>query len=204
MATLPAIREALKTAGLGAQDIDRWEIYESSAAAMLAWLVETGVPDGKVNPDGGALATTAPLGAVGAGLFAAAVNGIAEGGSRRAVVAVAGDPGIAAACVLEGVLTIHSCGRSWGVSHTCNFSVSKQSAVLAGAVGTAFAISAPRHRAGRRAYWTAGPARRTQTRRRVRVSEAVARHEGDIVTKLSSRRSATPWPGSPTWCPPRD
>ena len=103
MATLPAIREALKTAGLGAQDIDRWEIYESSAAAMLAWLVETGVPDGKVNPDGGALATTAPLGAVGAGLFAAAVNGITEGGSRRAVVAVAGDPGIAAACVLEGV-----------------------------------------------------------------------------------------------------
>ncbi len=102
MATLPAIREALKNAGLGVQDIDRWEIYESSAAAMLAWLAETGVPAAKVNPDGGALATTAPLGAVGAGLFAAAVNGIAEGGGRRAVVAAAGDPGIAAACVLEG------------------------------------------------------------------------------------------------------
>jgi acetyl-CoA acyltransferase len=102
MATLPAIREALKRAGLVGQDVDRWEIYESSAAAMLAWLAETGVPAGKVNPDGGALATTAPLGAVGAGLFAAAVNGIAEGRSRRAVAAAAGDPGIATACVLEG------------------------------------------------------------------------------------------------------
>jgi acetyl-CoA acetyltransferase len=102
LATLPAIREALKSAALGAQDIDRWEIYESSAAAMLAWLAETGVPAAKVNPDGGALATTAPLGAVGAGLFAAAVNGIAQGEGRRAVVAVAGDPGTAAACLLEG------------------------------------------------------------------------------------------------------
>jgi acetyl-CoA acyltransferase len=103
MATLPATREALQRARLGVQDIDRWEIYESSAAAVLAWLAETGVVRERVNPDGGALAITAPLGAVGAGLFAAAVEGLAQRGERRAVVSVAGDPGVGTACVLESV-----------------------------------------------------------------------------------------------------
>ena len=103
MATLPAEREALKRASLSGEDIDRWEIYESSAAATLAWLAETGVAREQVNPDGGALATTAPLGAVGAGLFATALDGIAHGGARRVVVAVAGDPGVGTACVLESL-----------------------------------------------------------------------------------------------------
>ncbi len=101
MATLPAVREALKKAGLGVHDIDRWEVHESSAAAVLAWLAETGVARQRVNPDGGALATTAPLGAVGAGLFAAAIGGLAERGERRAVVAIAGEGGVGTACVLE-------------------------------------------------------------------------------------------------------
>jgi acetyl-CoA acetyltransferase family protein len=101
MASVPAARDALTKAGLGIDDIDRWEIYESSSAAMLAWLAETGVVPGKVNPDGGALATTAPLGAIGAAGFAAAVEAISQGGVRRALVSVAGDPGVATACVLE-------------------------------------------------------------------------------------------------------
>ncbi len=103
MATLPATWEALKRAGLGVEDIDRWEIYESSAAAVLAWRAEMGVAPDKVNPGGGALATTAPLGAVGAGLFAAAVDGLSERGQRRALVSVAGDAGVGTACVLECV-----------------------------------------------------------------------------------------------------
>ena len=54
-----------------------------------------------VNPTGGALATTAPIGAVGAGLFAAAVSGLVEAGLRRALVCVAAEGGIGTACVLE-------------------------------------------------------------------------------------------------------
>jgi acetyl-CoA acetyltransferase family protein len=101
MASVPATREALKKANLSVQDIDRWEIYESSSAATLAWLAETGVAPEKVNPDGGALATTAPLGAIGAVGFASAVESISQGGGRRAVVSLAGDPGTGTACVLE-------------------------------------------------------------------------------------------------------
>lgn len=99
-AMVPATWEALKRAGLGTEDIDRWEIHESSSAAVLAWLAELGVDRDRVNPEGGALATTSPIGAVGAGLFAAAVEGL-RAGERRAVVSVAGDGGTATACVLE-------------------------------------------------------------------------------------------------------
>jgi acetyl-CoA acyltransferase len=101
MASVAATREALKKASLGIPDIDRWEIYESSSAAVLAWVAETGVTAAQLNPDGGALATTAPLGAIGATGFAAAVEAISQGGARRALVSVAGDPGVGTACVLE-------------------------------------------------------------------------------------------------------
>jgi acetyl-CoA acyltransferase len=102
-AAVPATWEALKRAGLGIEQIDRWEIHESSAAAVLAWLAEMDVAREKVNPDGGALATTSPIGAVGAGLFASAVEGLTGGRGGRAVVCVAGDAGVATACVLESV-----------------------------------------------------------------------------------------------------
>jgi len=102
-ATVPATHEALRRAGLAEVDIDRWEVHESSACAVLAWLAEMGVDPEKVNQDGGALATTAPLGAAGAGLFAPAVAALANGGDRRAVVCVAGEAGVGTACVLERV-----------------------------------------------------------------------------------------------------
>ena len=103
VATVPATREALERAHLGAHEIDRYEVHESSAAAVLAWLAAINVEAGTVNCDGGALATTAPLGAVGAGLFGTAVAGLVGGPGRRALVCVAGDGGVATACVLERV-----------------------------------------------------------------------------------------------------
>jgi len=101
VATVAATSEALRRAGLAPGDVDRFEVHESSAAAVLAWLAETGVRPERVNPDGGALATTAPLGAAGAGLFVAAVAGLAAGEARYALVCSAGEGGVATACVLE-------------------------------------------------------------------------------------------------------
>jgi acetyl-CoA acetyltransferase len=63
-ATVPASKEALDRAGLTADDIDWWEVHESSAVAVQVWLAEMKVSADKVNPTGGALASTAPLGAV--------------------------------------------------------------------------------------------------------------------------------------------
>jgi acetyl-CoA acetyltransferase family protein len=103
VATVPATSEALRRAGLAPEEVDRFEVHESSSAAVLAWLAETGVRPERVNPEGGALATTAPLGAAGAGLFVAAVAGLASGGKRNAVVCIAGEGGVATACVLERI-----------------------------------------------------------------------------------------------------
>ncbi len=101
VATVTATSEALRRAGLAPADVDRFEVHESSAAAVLAWLAGTGVPPERVNPEGGALATTAPLGACGAGLFVGAVAGLASGDGQLALVCIAAEGGVATACVLE-------------------------------------------------------------------------------------------------------
>jgi acetyl-CoA acetyltransferase family protein len=100
-ATVPASKAALDRAGLSADDIDWWEVHESSAVAVQVWLAEMKVGADRVNPNGGALATTAPLGAVGAGLFVTAVSGLLDAGLRRALVCVAAEGGMGTACVLE-------------------------------------------------------------------------------------------------------
>lgn len=100
-ATVPATRAVLARTGLSANDIDWWEVHESSAAAVLVWLAEMQVHPDRVNQAGGALATTAPLGAVGAGLFVCAIAGLTGSGGRRALVCVAGEGGVGTACMLE-------------------------------------------------------------------------------------------------------
>jgi len=100
VATVEATRSALLRAGTGFSDIDRYEIHESSAAAVLAWLSCTGVDEARVNPDGGSLAFGSPLGAVGAGMFAGAVSALAEGRAGTVALSIAGDGGVATACVL--------------------------------------------------------------------------------------------------------
>jgi acetyl-CoA acyltransferase len=100
VSAVPATLSALQDAGLRKADIDRWYVHESSAAAVLAWSAETGVALDDVNPNGGALASTAPVGAVGAGLVAEAVAGLATGRNGTAVVCVAGEGGLGTACVL--------------------------------------------------------------------------------------------------------
>jgi acetyl-CoA acetyltransferase len=101
-ASVPATWKVLEHAGLGPSEVDRWYVHESSAAAVLAWLEVTGADPACVNPGGGALASTAPVGAVGAGMFASAVGGFAEDVTqRRAVVSVAAENGVGTACLLE-------------------------------------------------------------------------------------------------------
>jgi acetyl-CoA acetyltransferase len=98
---VPATSNVLKASRLHLDDIDWWYVHESSAAAVLAWAAELGVPLSKVNPEGGELATTSPLGAVGAGLFASAAARLASGRGERVGLCVAAEAGVGVACVLE-------------------------------------------------------------------------------------------------------
>ena len=100
-ATIAATRSALARARLSPSDIDHFEVHESSAAAVLAWVSDIGADAPRVNPNGGALAYTSAGGAAGAGLFVEAVSALQQGSGRRALVAAAGEGGVATACVLE-------------------------------------------------------------------------------------------------------
>ncbi|HUB69222.1 MAG TPA: thiolase family protein [Acidimicrobiales bacterium] len=103
IAAVPATFSALQKAGLAVTDVDHWFVYESSAAGLLAWACETGVKLSDVNANGGALATAAPVGAIGAGLFAEAVARLGESRNGTAVVCAAGEGGVASACVLSSL-----------------------------------------------------------------------------------------------------
>ncbi|MGH9105517.1 MAG: thiolase family protein [Acidimicrobiales bacterium] len=100
LAAVPAALRALSCARLRVGDVARWHVLESSAAAVLAWSAEMGVALERVNREGGALASTAPTGAVGAALFVAAVAGLVEDPSGPVVVCGAGEGGVGTACVL--------------------------------------------------------------------------------------------------------
>lgn len=87
--------------GLDLSGLDRYDVHESSAAAVLAWMAATQADQRLLNPDGGALATGSPIGAAGAGLFVAAVAALAAGRARQALVTVAAEGGVGTAALVE-------------------------------------------------------------------------------------------------------
>ena len=62
---IPATKKALKHAGLTMDQIDRVEFNEAFAAQVIPSQSELGIPDEKLNVNGGALAIGHPLGATG-------------------------------------------------------------------------------------------------------------------------------------------
>lgn len=61
-----AVPKALKRAGLTVNDLDVVELNEAFSAQAIPCIQELGLPEEKVNPNGGALALGHPLGATGA------------------------------------------------------------------------------------------------------------------------------------------
>ena len=66
---VPATKKALKHAGLTIDQIDRVEFNEAFAAQVIPSARELGIPMGKLNVNGGALAIGHPLGATGGRLI---------------------------------------------------------------------------------------------------------------------------------------
>jgi len=63
---MPAARKALARAGLTIDQIDLFEVNEAFAVVPMRFMKEMGVPEEKVNVNGGAIAMGHPLGATGA------------------------------------------------------------------------------------------------------------------------------------------
>jgi acetyl-CoA acyltransferase len=98
---IPATVQALGEAGLGVADIGLFEVNESFASVVEAWLIETGAAWERVNVNGGAIALGHPLGASGAILMTRLVHEMARRGARYGLQAMGEVGGTANAVILE-------------------------------------------------------------------------------------------------------
>ncbi|HKN95926.1 MAG TPA: thiolase family protein [Pseudonocardiaceae bacterium] len=98
---IPATRKVLQRAGLTIDDIDLFEVNEAFASVVLAWQRETGVPDEKINVNGGAIAIGHPLGASGARIMTTLVNALEQRGARYGLQVMCEAGGLANATIIE-------------------------------------------------------------------------------------------------------
>jgi acetyl-CoA acetyltransferase family protein len=100
-APIPATRKLLSRAGLGAGDIDLFEINEAFAPVVLAWQRELGADLARVNVNGGGIALGHPLGASGAKLMTTLVNELERTCARFGVQSMCEGGGMANATLVE-------------------------------------------------------------------------------------------------------
>jgi acetyl-CoA acetyltransferase family protein len=79
---VPSTRKALRHAGITADQIDRVEFNEAFAAQVIPSLRELGIPEEKVNVNGGSVAIGHPLGATGARLVTTVAKELQRSGGR--------------------------------------------------------------------------------------------------------------------------
>jgi len=83
---LPAVQKLLKKNGLTINDIDLFEMNEAFASQAAYCQRELGIPDEKLNVNGGAIALGHPLGCTGAKLTATALYELKRRGGKYAIV----------------------------------------------------------------------------------------------------------------------
>jgi acetyl-CoA acyltransferase len=102
-----AIPKALKLAGLSLDQIDVIELNEAFAAQSLAVIKEGGLEmfykDGKINPNGGAIALGHPLGCTGAKLTASIIRELKRRNGKYGIVTMCVGGGMGAAGIFENL-----------------------------------------------------------------------------------------------------
>ena len=98
---VPAIRKALKVAGLSLDDIDLVEFNEAFAAQVLACLRELPIDPERMNVNGGAIALGHPLGCTGAKLTTSLLYEMRRRKSRYGLVTMCVGGGMGAAGIFE-------------------------------------------------------------------------------------------------------
>jgi acetyl-CoA acyltransferase len=98
---VPAIRRALKIAGLKLEDIDLIELNEAFAAQVLACLRELPIDPDRLNVNGGAIALGHPLGCTGAKLTATLLHEMQRRKARYGLVSMCVGGGMGAAGIFE-------------------------------------------------------------------------------------------------------
>jgi len=99
----PATHKLLSHVGLTVEDIDLFEINEAFAAVVLRYQKDLGIPDWKLNVNGGSIAMGHPLGATGAMLVGTLVDELERRDARRAVVTLCIGGGMGVATLIERI-----------------------------------------------------------------------------------------------------
>lgn len=97
----PAIEKLLAKVDMKISDIDLFEINEAFAAQAVYCQRELGIPDDKLNVNGGAIALGHPLGATGAKLSATLLHELKRRGGKYGVVSMCIGGGMGAAGLFE-------------------------------------------------------------------------------------------------------
>ncbi len=98
---IPAVTKLLKKTGLSVADIDLFELNEAFASQAVYVQNKLGIPDEKLNVNGGAIALGHPLGCTGAKLTATALYELKRRGGRYAIVTMCIGGGMGAAGLFE-------------------------------------------------------------------------------------------------------
>jgi acetyl-CoA acyltransferase len=98
---VPAIRKALKKAGLSLDQIDLIELNEAFAAQVIACLRELPIDPDRLNVNGGAIALGHPLGCTGAKLTATLLYELRRRKARYGMVTMCAGGGMGAAGIFE-------------------------------------------------------------------------------------------------------
>jgi acetyl-CoA acyltransferase len=98
---IKAVPKALKRAGLKLDDVDLIEFNEAFAAQVVAVVRDLGLPEEKVNVNGGAIALGHPLGATGAKLTTQLVHELGKRGGGLGMVTMCIGGGMGAAGLFE-------------------------------------------------------------------------------------------------------
>ena len=100
-APVPAIRKMLEKAVWTVDDVDLFEINEAFAVVAMIAAKELGIPDHKLNVNGGATALGHPIGASGARILATLIAALQARGLKRGVAALCIGGGEATAMAVE-------------------------------------------------------------------------------------------------------
>ena len=100
-APAPAIRKALEKAGWSADDVDLFEVNEAFAVVAMIAARDIGIPDEKLNVNGGATALGHPIGASGARIIATLIAALQNRGLKRGVASLCIGGGEATAMAIE-------------------------------------------------------------------------------------------------------
>ena len=98
---IPATQKAMKHAGITADQIDRVEFNEAFASQVIGSIRELGIPEEKVNVNGGSIAIGHPLGATGARLVGTVARELRRSGGRYGLATQCIGAGMGISTILE-------------------------------------------------------------------------------------------------------